>query len=147
MLATAFKMMSGGDTPLGPMRRSRLLVAVGVLLAITTMFSTVMPWELLQSLMNGLLGLINVVGGGGLLIGVISGKQPLRRLWLRFGITSCAMIMFGVNRLIPGQFPGGLQLLTLLLFAFTVTSLGVTIFSMTVTRISAALAAEPLVTP
>jgi hypothetical protein len=142
MLATAFKMMSAGETPAGTVRRTRLIVALGVLLAILTMASTVLPWTVLQNLMNDLIGIMNIIGGTLLLVGIARGRQPVRRLWLRFGATACAMIMFGFNRMWPGLFPGGVQLVTLVLFAATMTSLGVTIFLMTMAGIKAAKAAK-----
>jgi hypothetical protein len=69
-------------------------------------------------------------------------RLPYRLLYVVFA-TGCAMVIFGVNRMWPGMLPETMQVLTLLLFAVARTSLGVSIFTMTVTRIKAAMAARP----
>lgn len=133
-IAIGIKILSVGNTPFGNIRRSRLAIAIGVFCISITMLAIIMPYDGLKSLLSITLGSINMLGGL-YLVNMLLRKKGLPSVMpVRFTIASLSMILFGFNRLLPGIFAGEFLLFTLILFAFTMTSIGATIFSITMSN-------------
>ncbi|HQC00001.1 MAG TPA: hypothetical protein PKX11_05555 [Methanospirillum sp.] len=116
----SIQMMALGETPLGPYKRSWFLIIIGIIFATLGISACIVP-GLLTSLLQVLVGLLNIIGGVILLFmrfyPILQAKrnppeQPAisHPLLLKMGITQTILnfvsIAFGISMLIPGIIPG-----------------------------------------
>lgn len=136
MVIMAVQMLALGETPVGQYRRSLLLVVVGIVFAGMGVFSCVVP-GVLTGVLQGLLGLLNVLGGAVLLTGrflpVLQARlnppaapsvipPALKKLLMTQTVLNLVSIAFGITMFLPALVPGmaiaGILVLNgLLLFA------------------------------
>ncbi|MGW4566196.1 hypothetical protein ACWEN3_28560 [Streptomyces sp. NPDC004561] len=106
-----------GQTPLGQFRRSWLIMAVGAIFAGLGIVAAIVPGVLTDALRT-LVGVLNIAGGGALLIKLYIATRSqarsapatvpaeMRRLGVNQAAQGCAAIAFGVIALVPGLIPG-----------------------------------------
>lgn len=136
MIAVGIKIISTGNTPIGTVRRSRLAVGVGMFCIFVTMLAAVASSNMLVSLVSYTLGAINMVGGLYIVRQMTLGKGLPHDMPIRFSVVSLSMILFGFNRIMPGVFGDDILFLSLILFSFAMTSVGLVILSITASSIT-----------
>jgi hypothetical protein len=111
------QMLASGSTPVGAYPRTRLMVALGLILAGPGIVSCIVP-EVLAPFLTVLVGVLNVAGGalalGKIVLPALTGpKRPggsLPPILSRLRTTQIAMnllsIAFGASMLLPGIVPG-----------------------------------------
>ena len=120
LVIMAIQILAIGETPLGPFRRSWLLVLIGLAFVAMGVYSCIVPGYLTE-LLRVLLGLLNLIGSLVLLVGRVvpivlemrnasSGPialpAPLRNLLITQSALNLIGILFGISMLMPGFIPG-----------------------------------------
>ena len=117
MFLFSIQMLAFGGTPLGPFRRSWLMMLAGLLFASLGIVSCIIP-ELLVTLLTYLVGVLNLLGGAVGLVRVAlfflgrpgHSREPhsptLKMLGAAQLVTNSLTILFGVAMLISGLFSG-----------------------------------------
>jgi uncharacterized membrane protein HdeD (DUF308 family) len=115
----AIQMMTLGETPMGQYKRSWLMITLGIVFAAMGIFSCTVP-GILTGVVQILLGLLNILGGGILLlkrfIPIIQGlKNPpaepvavppiVKKLMITQTVLNVVSIAFGLSMLTPGLIP------------------------------------------
>lgn len=134
MMAIGVKIISIGNTPFGNIRRSRLAIGLGIFCISLTMVAVILPIETLKTLLSYTLGTVNILGGLYIANQIVKKHGLPHKMPIRFSIAFLSMLLFGFNRLFPGIFAGDLLMPTLILFAFVMTSVGATIFSISISN-------------
>jgi uncharacterized membrane protein HdeD (DUF308 family) len=116
----AIQLTAMGDTPMGRYKRSWLMVIIGMVFAALGVVSSIVP-GLLTGIIRILLGVLNIVGGGTLIIKQYLpmlrkiGTHPpapaivppiLKKLNVTQTVLNILTIAFGVSMLIPGLVSG-----------------------------------------
>ncbi|WP_265581442.1 hypothetical protein [Methanofollis aquaemaris] len=118
MVVMAIQMMALGETPMGQYTRSWFLIAVGIVFAAMGIVSCVVP-GILTGVIQILLGLLNILGGGVLLTkrffpllhgtgNAPAGPLPpgLKNLLVTQTVLNVVAIAFGITMLVPGLVSG-----------------------------------------
>ncbi|WP_292386134.1 hypothetical protein [Methanoculleus sp. UBA430] len=120
LVIMAIQMLALGDTPVGQYRRSRLLMATGIVFAAMGAVSCIVP-GLLTGVIQVLLGLLNITGGAVLLTKRLLSmlhdlRNPptepvalphlLKQLLVTQTVLNVVSITFGITMLVPGLAPG-----------------------------------------
>ncbi len=115
----AIQILALGDTPLGQFERSWLIIIVGLVFAALGVVSSIVP-GVLTGMIQVLLGLLNVIGGGASLmtryLPMLQGDRappaasvnvgPLRRMMAAQTALNGVAIAFGISVLVPDLFSG-----------------------------------------
>ncbi|KAF5058591.1 hypothetical protein DSECCO2_344940 [anaerobic digester metagenome] len=120
LVIMAIQILAIGETPLGPFRRSWILVLIGLVFVAMGVYSCIVPGYL-TDLLRVLLGLLNLIGSLVLLVGrvvpivqemrnapsrPVALPAPLRNLLLTQTALNLIGILFGISMLMPGFIPG-----------------------------------------
>ncbi|MBP2145440.1 hypothetical protein J2129_000894 [Methanofollis sp. W23] len=118
MVIMAIQMMALGETPMGQYTRSWFLMIVGVVFAAMGVVSCIVP-GVLTGVIQVLLGLLNILGGGVLLTKrflslkdgagtPVPGPLPptIKNLLVTQTVLNFVAIAFGITMLIPGLVSG-----------------------------------------
>lgn len=120
LVIMAIQMMAMGDTPLGQYKRSWLMILIGIGFAALGVFSSIVP-GILTGMIQMLLGLLNIIGGGVLLVmrflpmlhGIglpeaeASAIPPiLKKMMVIQTVLNLVGIAFGLSMSLPGLVPG-----------------------------------------
>lgn len=117
MVIFGVQMLASGNTPIGPFRRSWLMIGLGLLCAILGIVSCIIPGILIV-LLTVLVGVLNIAGGAVTLVKICvprgrrsdeeQGQTPpiLKKLFAAQLIMNVLTIMFGMSMLIPNLVPG-----------------------------------------
>ncbi len=116
MVIMAIQMLArGGETPMGQYKRSWFLVIIGMVFATMGIFSCIVPGILTDGI-RILIGFLNIIGGGVLLIGLYlpmhdtGGPVAVPPVFKKLRVTQTMLngvaIVFGITMLIPGLAPG-----------------------------------------
>lgn len=120
LVIMAIQMMALGNTPIGPFKRSWLLIIIGMLFAILGIFSCIVP-GILTLMISILIGLLNIIGGSLLLIKrflpIVSEiknrpAEPviftptLKKLLVIQTLLNVVGIVFGLSMLVTGLISG-----------------------------------------
>ena len=120
LVIMAIQVLAMGETPVGPFRRSRTLVIIGLGFALLGIFSCIVPGILTDDL-RILLGLLNLAGGIVPLVlrfyplfmqmrnppaVPVPIPAPLKNLLVTQTVLNCVGILFGASMLLPGVIPG-----------------------------------------
>ncbi len=116
MVIFAVQMVAIGSTPVGPFRRTRLMVLLGLTFAVLGTASCIIPGLLVKPL-TVLIGLMNLVGGIAALVKFVGPAlrghrqaAPVPRIQRQIAATTLVMnvlaVIFGTSMLIPGIIPG-----------------------------------------
>lgn len=116
MVIFGLQMLASGNTPIGPFRRSWLMIGLGLLCAILGIVSCIIP-GILVVLLTVLVGVLNIAGGAVTLVKCVprgrrsdeeQGQTPpiLKKLFAAQLIMNVLTIMFGTSMLIPNLVPG-----------------------------------------
>jgi uncharacterized membrane protein HdeD (DUF308 family) len=121
MVIMAIQMMTMGDTPAGPHKRSRLMMLTGTAFAVLGIFSCIIP-GILTGMIRMLLGLLNICGGVVLLVGrflplrqkrraleAAAGAVPpvLKKLRMTQTVLNMVGIVFGLSMHAPAKYRSG----------------------------------------
>ena len=116
----AIQILAMGETPLGPFRRSWLIVMIGLVFVAMGVYSCIVP-GVLTDLLRVMLGLLNLIGSLVLLAGrvvpmvlqmrnaparPVAIPVPLRNLLVTQTALNIIGILFGLSMLLPGLIPG-----------------------------------------
>jgi len=119
LVVMAIQMMALGETPMGQYKRSWLMIIIGIVFASLGIFSCIVP-GILTGLVQMLIGVLNILGGGILLlkrfIPIIQGlRDPpaepvpvppvMRKLMITQTVLNVVSIAFGLSMLTPGLIP------------------------------------------
>ncbi|WP_211290140.1 hypothetical protein [Methanobacterium subterraneum] len=119
LVVMAIQMMALGDTPMGQFKRSWLMIIIGIVFASLGIFSCIVP-GILTGLVQMLIGVLNILGGGILLlkrfIPIVQGmRNPpaepvhvppvMRKLMITQTVLNVVSIAFGLSMLTPGLIP------------------------------------------
>jgi len=119
LVVMAIQMMALGDTPMGQFKRSWLMIIIGIVFASMGIFSCIVP-GILTGLVQMLIGVLNILGGGILLlkrfIPILQGmRNPpaepvhvppvMRKLMITQTVLNVVSIAFGLSMLTPGLIP------------------------------------------
>lgn len=116
MVIFAIQMLASGNTPIGPFRRSWLMIGAGLLVAALGIISSIVPGVLVAPL-TILVGVLNIAGGlatgyrvlAPLLAKTAQPRTALSGVEIRLGVTQVAMgllsITFGTSMLVAGLIP------------------------------------------
>ncbi|MDD3622477.1 MAG: hypothetical protein PHQ81_08735 [Methanofollis sp.] len=118
MVIMAIQMMTLGETPIGQYTRSWSMIIVGIVFAAMGVVSCIVP-GVLTGVIQVLLGLLNILGGGVLLtkrfISLRHGTrtpaagplpQDIKNLLVTQTVLNFVTISFGITMLIPGLVSG-----------------------------------------
>lgn len=120
LVIMAVQILAMGETPLGPFRRSWLIVTIGLVFVAMGVYSCIVP-GVLTDLLRVMLGLLNLIGSLVLLAGrvvpmvlqmrdaparPVALPTPLRNLLLTQTALNIIGILFGTSMLLPGLIPG-----------------------------------------
>jgi hypothetical protein len=117
MVIFAFQMLASGSTPIGPFRRSSLMILLGLLFAALGIVSCIIP-DLLVVLLTILVGVLNIMSGAITLakVGVpllkksLGPREPVPPVLARLFAAQVAMgllaITFGMSMLVSHLIPG-----------------------------------------
>lgn len=120
LVLMAIQMMALGNTPLGPVKRSWLIILVGIGFAALGIFSCIVP-GMLTGRIQILLGLLNIIEGVVLLVRRFLPMRPARKppeaggdvipplfknLMLTQTVLNLVSIAFGLSMFLPGLVPG-----------------------------------------
>jgi hypothetical protein len=116
MVIFSVQMIALGNTPIGPFRRSRLIVVAGLLFAALGITSCIIPGILVPSL-TMLIGFLNLIGGIAAIATIVAPALKVPRSQsapnrIQAQITMATLIMniltivFGASMLIPNIIPG-----------------------------------------
>lgn len=120
LVIMAIQILAMGETPLGPFRRSWLIVIIGLVFVAMGVYSCIVP-GFLTDLLRILLGLLNLIGSLVLLAGRVVPMvlqmrtvpaqpvvlpAPLRNLLVTQTALNIIGILFGLSMLLPGLIPG-----------------------------------------
>ncbi len=120
LVIMAIQMMAMGDTPLGQYKRSWLMILIGIGFAALGVFSSIVP-GILTSMIQMLLGLLNIIGGVVLLVmrflpmlheiglpeAAASAIPPiLKKMMVIQTVLNLVGIAFGLSMFLPGLVPG-----------------------------------------
>ncbi len=117
MVMFAVQMLAAGSTPLGPFRRTWLMILFGLLFAALGIVSCIIP-EILVPALTLLVGLLNVLGGA-VALGKIclsrlqkpgqpasAGPPILTKLFVTQVVLDLLSILFGASMFVPWLIPG-----------------------------------------
>lgn len=120
LVIMAIQVLAMGETPVGPFRRSRVLVLIGLVFAGLGIFSCIVPGILTDDL-RIMLGLLNLAGGIVPLVlrfypmfiqmrnpPAVPARipAPLKNLLVTQTVLNIVGILFGTSMLLPGFIPG-----------------------------------------
>ncbi len=116
----AIQIMALGETPIGPYKRSRLMIIIGLVFATLGVFSCIVP-GILTGIVQILIGLLSIIGGVILLIKrflpqsyetrdspveKVTVPPIVKQLMVTQTLMNIVAIVFGVSALVGGLLPG-----------------------------------------
>lgn len=129
LVLVSFQIITMGKTPFGDLRRSWLLILIGIGMAILGMVSCFIP-GFLTEIVRLLVGLILFIGGFSLLVQLFTSKEKaktwmnnpgiLRQLTIACGIVYGITIILGLITLIPGITTNPQTAVFLILYGITI---------------------------
>ncbi|MEI7856653.1 MAG: hypothetical protein WCH85_04020 [Methanomicrobiales archaeon] len=120
LVIMAIQILAMGETPLGPFRRSWVIVTIGLVFVAMGVYSCIVP-GILSDLLRVMLGLLNLTGSLVLLASrvvpmvmqmrnapaqPVTIPAPLRNLLVTQTALNIIGILFGLSMLLPGLIPG-----------------------------------------